>query len=63
MRLFVCEEQRMLRALAPRWPHRRSHCRHDLHLLVEMHSTHCSSGGRARAAAVPMVRRRRGADG
>ena len=30
MRLFVCHEQRMLRALHGRWPYRRSHCRHDL---------------------------------
>jgi hypothetical protein len=36
MRLFVCHEHRMLRALHDRWPHRRSHCRHDLHWLVRV---------------------------
>ena len=36
MRLFVCHEQRMLRALHGRWPYRRSHCRHDLHWLVRV---------------------------
>lgn len=33
MRVFVCQKQRMLRALHGRWPYRRSHCRHDLHWL------------------------------
>jgi hypothetical protein len=36
MRVFVCEERRMLRALHARWPYRRSHCRHDLHWLVRV---------------------------
>ena len=34
MRVFVCQKQRMLRALHGRWPYRRSHCRHDLHWHV-----------------------------
>ena len=38
MRVFVCEERRMLRALHARWPYRRSHCRHDLHWLVRVQS-------------------------
>ncbi|HWX96423.1 MAG TPA: hypothetical protein VNZ01_06180 [Solirubrobacteraceae bacterium] len=46
MRLFVCHEQRMLRALHGRWPHRRSHCRHDLHWLVRIRAEarRCSTG-------------------
>jgi hypothetical protein len=45
MRLFVCHEHRMLRALHDRWPYRRSHCRHDLHWLVRVQtrSYWCSS--------------------
>jgi len=46
MRLFVCHEQRMLRALHGRWPYRRSHCRHDLHWLVRVRAegSRCSTG-------------------
>jgi hypothetical protein len=46
MRLFVCHEQRMLRALHGRWPYRRSHCRHDLHWLVRIRGEgwRCSAG-------------------
>ena len=46
MRLFVCHEQRMLRALHGRWPYRRSHCRHDLHWLVRVRAEagRCSTG-------------------
>jgi hypothetical protein len=36
MRVFVCQKQRMLRALHGRWPYRRSHCRHDLHWLARI---------------------------
>jgi hypothetical protein len=45
MRLFVCHEHRMLRALHGRWPYRRSHCRHDMHWLVRVqpHSYWCAS--------------------
>jgi hypothetical protein len=46
MRLFVCHEDRMLRAL--HGPYRRSHCRHDLHWLVRVHAQSCwCSSGRA----------------
>jgi hypothetical protein len=41
MRVLVCEERRMLRALHARWPYRRSHCRHDLHWLVRVRPTRC----------------------
>jgi hypothetical protein len=41
MRVFVCHEQRMLRALHGRWPYRRSHCRHDLHWLVRVRQESC----------------------
>jgi hypothetical protein len=41
MRLFVCHEDRMLRALHGRWPYRRSHCRHDLHWLVRVQAQSC----------------------
>jgi hypothetical protein len=48
MRLFVCHEHRMLRALHGRWPYRRSHCRHDLHWLVRVQSQSCwCTSGRA----------------
>jgi hypothetical protein len=36
VRVLVCHEQRMVRALHSRWPYRRSHCRHDLHWLVKV---------------------------
>jgi hypothetical protein len=46
MRLFVCQEKRMLRALHGRWPYRRSHCRHDFHWLVQVRSGRrlCATG-------------------
>ena len=60
MRLFACEEQRMLRALHGRWPYRRSHCRDDLHWLVRVRSVGgCSSIGREhRKAGLRVLRRR-----
>jgi hypothetical protein len=36
MREPSCEQKLMVRALHPRWPYRRSHCRHDLHWLVRV---------------------------
>ena len=36
MRGQACERKLMVRALHPRWPYRRSHCRHDLHWLVRV---------------------------
>ena len=36
MKMFPCEEKLMVRALHPRWPYRRSHCRHDFHWLVRV---------------------------
>lgn len=41
MRVFICHEQRMLRALHGRWPYRRSHSRHDLHWLVRVRQESC----------------------
>lgn len=41
LRLLICHRERMLRSLHDRWPYRRSHCRHDLHLLVRVHPTGC----------------------
>ncbi len=41
MRVFVCHEQRMMRALHGRWPYRRSHSRHDLHWLVRIRQPSC----------------------
>jgi hypothetical protein len=51
----------MLRALHGRWPYRRSHCRHDLHLLVRVRPRTCvCSGGRIHSpAGLPARRRRR----
>ena len=61
MKVFVCEERRMLRALHARWPYRRSHCRHDLHWLVSVHPrAGCRRRGRAHSIpALPPVRRPR----
>jgi hypothetical protein len=60
MRVFVCEERRMLRALHARWPYRRSHCRHDLHWLVRVRPQRCWCGyGRAHPIkTLPATRRR-----
>jgi hypothetical protein len=59
MKSFACQEQRMLRALHSRWPYRRSHCRHDLHLLVRVSpgASRCA-GGRARGARLSARGRR-----
>jgi hypothetical protein len=52
LRLFVCNERRMLRSLHGRWPYRRSHCRHDLHWLVRVQARgHWCSSGRAHAVS------------
>lgn len=60
MKVFICEEPRMLRALHARWPYRRSHCRHDLHWLVCVRRpTCCIRCGRAHPIpALAPVRRR-----
>ena len=60
MRLFICQEQRMLRALHGRWPYRRSHCRHDLHWLVRVRSNErwCPTGRAHPMAGLPACRRR-----
>jgi hypothetical protein len=60
MRVLVCEERRMLRALHARWPYRRSHCRHDLHWLVRVRRAGCwCAYGRAHPIrTLPAVRRR-----
>jgi hypothetical protein len=60
MKVFVCEERRMLRAMHARWPFRRSHCRHDLHWLVRVRRPACYCGyGRAHPIpALAPVRRR-----
>jgi hypothetical protein len=50
MRTLVCDEQRMARSLHGRWPYRRSHCRHDLHWLVQVQAGRCwGSSGRMHA--------------
>jgi hypothetical protein len=36
MTVPACEQRRMLRALHDRWPWRRTHNRHDFHLLVRI---------------------------
>jgi hypothetical protein len=60
MRLFVCQEQRMLRALHGRWPYRRSHCRHDLHWLVRVqpHARRCDTGRTHSVSVLPARHRR-----
>jgi hypothetical protein len=60
MKVFVCEERRMQRALHPRWPYRRSHCRHDLHWLVRVRPVvwWCARGRAHHIAALPPTRRR-----
>jgi hypothetical protein len=42
LRVFGCQEQRMLRSMHGRWPYRRSHGRHDLHWLVRINRTACA---------------------
>jgi hypothetical protein len=60
MRVFTCQEQRMLRALHGRWPYRRSHCRDDLHWLVRVRPGRrwCSTGRAHSTAGLPVCRRR-----
>ena len=60
MRLFVCHERRMLRALHGRWPYRRSHCRHDHHWLVRVQPQEawCPSGRTHSLAGLPVCSRR-----
>ncbi len=55
MRVAICHEQRMLRALHGRWPYRRSHCRHDLHWLVRVEEHRCRAP-RGRRHAVTGLR-------
>ena len=60
MRMLVCEERGMLRALHARWPYRRSHCRHDLHWLVRVRPCRCWCGvGRTHSIrTLPVAQRR-----
>jgi hypothetical protein len=60
IRLFACQEQRMLRALHGRWPYRRSHCRDDLHWLVRVRPGRrwCSTGRAHSTVGLPACRRR-----
>jgi hypothetical protein len=60
MRLFACEEGRMLRALHGRWPYRRSHCRHDFHWLVQVRSRRrwCAAGRVHSTGGLPVHHRR-----
>ena len=60
MRVSACETQRMLRVLHGRWPYRRSHCRHDLHWLVQVqsHRTSCPSWRRHSQAGLRAYSRR-----
>jgi hypothetical protein len=62
MKAFLCQEQRMHRALHARWPYRRSHCRHDLHWLVMVHprAAWCACGRRHPILVLPRARRRPG---
>jgi hypothetical protein len=53
-----CEQKLMVRALHPRWPYRRSHCRHDLHWLVRVRRRRCSYGRRHSVAGFPPRARR-----
>lgn len=60
MRMFPCEQDLMLRALHPRWPYRRSHCRHDLHWLVRVcpRWRRCDAWRRHHVACLPPPARR-----
>jgi hypothetical protein len=60
MRGLACERKLMVRSLHPRWPYRRSHCRHDLHWLVRVRPRRrwCSHGRRHSVAGFPPRRRR-----
>jgi hypothetical protein len=49
VRSLFCQQLRVHRSLQPRWPHRRFHCRHDLHLLKRVYRADCLQvTGRAR---------------
>jgi len=50
----------MLRVLHGRWPYRRSHCRHDLHWLVQVQSRRiiCPGGRRHSQAGLRAYSRR-----
>jgi hypothetical protein len=60
MKVFVCEEPRMLRGLHARWPYRRSHCRHDLHWLVRVRRVagRCAGGRVHPVTVLPATTRR-----
>jgi hypothetical protein len=60
MRGLDCERVLMVRALHPRWPYRRSHCRHDLHWLVRVRARRrwCTHGRRHSTAGFPPRKRR-----
>jgi hypothetical protein len=59
MRVHVCQERRMLRALHARWPYRRSHCRHDFHWLVRVRPRRWCEHGRAHPIrSLPAAQRR-----
>lgn len=58
---LACEQDRALRALHGRWPHRRFHCRYDLHALRELRRRDClGRAGRVRARGALRTRRRPG---
>lgn len=60
MRGHGCDQELMVRALHPRWPYRRSHCRHDLHWLVRVRRSRswCPRGRRHPVACLRPRRRR-----
>lgn len=60
MRGYGCDQKLMVRALHPRWPYRRSHCRHDLHWLVRVQprSPWCRRGRCHSVASFPLRGRR-----
>ena len=61
MRVLDGHEQRMLRSLHGRWPYRRSHARHDHHLLVRVQQQPrcwCPSGRRYTLAGLRASGRR-----
>lgn len=60
MRELSCEQKLMVRALHPRWPYRRSHCRHDLHWLVRVRPSRrwCAQGRRHSPPGFPPRGRR-----
>jgi len=60
MRGQACEQLLLVRALHPRWPYRRSHCRHDLHWLVRIRPVRplCRRGRAHTVACFPRRERR-----